>query len=412
MRFYFLTLGTLLVVCLGCAADGQQLVKRNEFVAPPAAQLAAPGPMVGGPGPGVLNAITPAGYSPGGPGMGAPGMGMPMMPPGMMPPMGPVAPPAKSQVRFLGPEGMVIGWQIGPAFAESQLVAPGRYNFAQGATYRLKVNSVPGRDGLEIYPTLTVYPEHPTTASFLAHNSVPLRITDEDLDQVETNNHVTKVVYLPDPRYQELAIAGVEELISTELDPGLDPVAEADRRGTIMAVLRIGNLDLEMPGEGVVQGLGMVGEDGEIQQVAHVDGDAGQFVPPVAIGHIGVGGGPHGVPSAPLVAGGGRPGMPVNMPMYGMPFTGTPIGLPGPTHLPFGRPAGMQNHTVRNLTDVQIGKPVRNMLIDVNHKPGIRMPNPVSHIEYTESHPIYRDGEVAYPANGGYPGNFGAPARR
>lgn len=399
MRFYFLTLGTLLVVCLGCAADGQHVVNRNEFVAPPAAMMAAPGPMVTGPGPGVLGPITQVSHNA--------GMAMPAPGPGMMMPSAPVS-TAKSQVRFLGPEGMVIGWQIGQGFAEAQLVAPGRYNFVQGGTYRLKVNGVPGRDGLEIYPTLTVYPEHPTTASFLDHNSIPLRITDEDLDQVETNNHVTKVVYLPDPRYQELAIAGVEELVSTRLDPGLDPVAEADRRGTIMAVLRIGNLDLEMPGEnGLIEGLGMRDANGEIQQVQHIDGEAGNFVPPVAIGYVG--GGVHGVPTGPLVAGGGAPGQPVGMPVWGMPITGTPIGLPGPTHLPYGRPAGLKSHTVRNLTPYDVGEPVDNLLIDVKHEPGIRMPHPVRHIEYTEKHPLYRDGEVAYPSfgGGGFPGGAG-----
>lgn len=394
MRFYFLTLGTLLVVCLGCAADGQGIVQRNEYVAPPAAQLAAPGPMVAGPGPGVMGPIAQAGYS-AGPAMAAPMASSPMMGAPMM------ASPAmsKSQIRFLGPEGMVIGWQIGSNFAESQLVAPGRYNFTQGGTYRLKINGVPGRAGLEIYPTLSVYPEHPTTASYLAHNSVPLRITDEDLDQVETNNHVTKVVYLPDPRFQELAIAGVEELVSTRLDPGLDPVAEADRRGTIMAVLRIGNKDLEMPGMGVGPALGMTDGESDIEQVQYVDGNAGNFVEPVAIGHVG--GGAHGVPSAPLVAGMGAPGMPVNMPVWGQPTSGTPIGLPGPPHLPFGKPAGLKSHTMRNLTPYDVGKPVDNLLIDVRHNPGIRMPKPVRHIEYEETHPLYRDGEVSYPAHAG-----------
>src|SRR5690606_12389443 len=134
-------------------------------------------------------------------------------------------------------------------FAENQLMAPGRFNFGQAATYRLKLTQIPGREGLVVYPSLHVYPTHPTSAAYLEHNALPLRITDEDLDQVETNNFVTKDIYLPDAKYQELAIAGVEELVSTRLLPGQDPVAEADRRGTIMAVLRMGNMDLEMPGQ-------------------------------------------------------------------------------------------------------------------------------------------------------------------
>ena len=81
----------------------------------------------------------------------------------------------------------------------------------------------------------------------MAHNAVPVELTEEDLDQVQGGNYVTKVIYLPDPKFQELAIAGVETLVSTRLDPGVDPVAEAHRRGAILAVLRIGSVDLEMP---------------------------------------------------------------------------------------------------------------------------------------------------------------------
>ena len=255
MKLYFLALGTLLVVCVGCQIDGQQMVDNNEYVAPPAQQLAHPGPMVDGPGPGV----------------------MPMMAP----------PPARSfqtestQVRFVGPDGMHIGWHAGPGYAENQLFAPSRYNFGQGATFRLKLTNVPGREGLVLYPTLQMYPAHPTTDAYLSHNSVPLELTDEDLDQVESNNFVTKVIYLPDPRYQELAIAGVETLVSTKLDPGVDPVSEAERRGTIMLVLRVGNMDLEMP-------TGAADADADaadIQQIGfwQADGEAGQHVPPAPI---------------------------------------------------------------------------------------------------------------------------------
>ena len=414
MRLYFLALSTVLLVCFGCVSGGPQSAAKTEFVAPPAAQLAAPGPMVAGPGPGVLGPMghpniqqvshlapsCPPGYGgeAGGEGYGAVGTD-------------------KSQVRFLGPEGMVIGWQAGETFAEAQLIAPGRYNFLQGATYRLKLSEFPGREGLVLYPTLMVYPEHPTTTAYLDHNTIPIRLTEEDLAQVETNNFVTKVIYLPDPKFQELAIAGVEELVSTQLDPGLDPIAVAARRGTIMAVLRIGNVDVEMPGQGTPM-VGVDGGEGEIQQVQAIEisGAAGQYVAPQAIStHTGQ---PiYGVPNAQIVAEHGAPGMPVAMPVWGMPHTGSPIGLPGPPHIPYGRPAGLRSHTMRNLTDVQLPGPVNDLLIDVRHEPGIRMPNPVRHIEYTERHPIYRDGQVSYPTNagngvptGGYPAaGYAAP---
>ena len=70
----------------------------------------------------------------------------------------------------------------------------------------------------------------------------------EDFDQViDGGNFVTKVIYLPDPKYQELAVSGVETLVSTRLEPGVDPILEADRRGTILMIVRLGAIDLEMP---------------------------------------------------------------------------------------------------------------------------------------------------------------------
>jgi hypothetical protein len=191
---------------------------RNNL--PPAQMLMEPGPGVGGPGPGIMQTA---------------------------PLVGPVV--RTSQVVFVSPEGMNVQWDVGEpgAFDSEPLIVPGRYNFPQGAIYRLKLSAIPGRPGAELYPTLEIGPPTPRTDAYLAHNAIPVQLTDEDFDQVASGNFVTKVIYLPDPEFQELALAGVETLVSTRLDPGIDPIVEADRRGAIMAVVRVGNKDLEMP---------------------------------------------------------------------------------------------------------------------------------------------------------------------
>ena len=403
MKLYFLALGTVVVVCVGCAMDGHQgpsqssglggpsmvglshdAGSKGEYHAPPAAMMMRPGPMVDGPGPGVLPMM-------GGPGMGGPGGGGGG---------GRTFAPTNTQVRFIGPDGMHVGWQVPNGYAENQLVAPARYNFVQGSTYRLKLSGIPGREGLVLYPTLQVFPSHPNTDAYLSHNSVPMQLTNEDIDQVESNNYVTKVIYLPDARFQELAIANVETLVSTRLDPGVDPIQEADKRGTIMAVMRVGNMDLEMPGQPGGRPLAM-NDGNEIDQVSYqIDGERGEIVPPMSIGPAGSGGGP-GIPNAMMVAGSGYPGSPIsggNMPPWGMPITGTPIGLPGPPHLPLGGPATLQSHTVRNRTRMQLPKTNPHMLIDVEHKPGLSLPEPVNYIKYTEKHPVYRPDELSNPA--------------
>ncbi|QDT64058.1 hypothetical protein [Calycomorphotria hydatis] len=400
MRFYFLALATIVVVCVGCAVDGQQIVpSKNEYVAPPASMLQHPGPMVGGPGPGVLPMLA----QPQGPGMGGP-----MLPPGFG--SGPILPAGAgetSQVRFIGPTGMSVGWQVGPEFAENQLVTPARYNFPQNATYRLKLTNVPAREGLILYPTLELYPAMPQTDAYLSHNSIPIELTVEDIDQVESNNFVTKVIYLPEPRYQELAIAGVETLVSTRLDPGVDPVAEADRRGTIMAVLRVGNADLEM--SFAPQPAGAPVNPVSYQQV-RFDGSEGNFIPPMPIASSAKTAlrvpGPqiNGIPQGP--------GLPARHPVsgvgpvanYGIPRVGTPIGLPGPPHLPYGGPATLKSHTLRNLSKNEVPKGTDHFLADVKHSPGFSLPKPVSYMYYEEDHPVYGQNEVNYPGGMVTPG--------
>ncbi len=380
MKYYFFGLATLVFVVCGCVVDGGQVFPRKDaYHAPPAEMLSHPGPMVAGPGPGVMQMMA--------------------------------APPSSgfvsrtTQVSFIDPVGMQIGWKIEGGYAENQLVSPARYNFRQAATYRLKLSNLPNREGLLAYPTLQIYPTHPTTDPYLSHNSVPIELTDEDLDQIEANNFVTKVIYLPDPKFQELAIAGVETLVSTRLGPGVDPVAEADRRGSIMVVLRMGNMDLEMPaGHGEVPGTAM--RPGAVNQVAYrtLDGKAGQHEPPLPIATTGRG--MLSVPGPMIMGSSGMPGRPAynpvagigGIPAWGMPITGTPIGLPGPPHLPLGAPAGLKSHTMRNLSKNEIPKPVDHMLIDVTHSPGARLPKPVKHIEYSESHPVFRPNEVSHPA--------------
>ncbi len=62
----------------------------------------------------------------------------------------------KSQIYFLDPNGMQIGWQNGAGpngertYLPAQLIVPARYNFNQGFIYRLKITNIPGRGGISL----------------------------------------------------------------------------------------------------------------------------------------------------------------------------------------------------------------------------------------------------------------------
>ncbi len=437
---------------------------------PPASRLMEPGPGVGGPGPGV---ITPPGQYPGGVGMMGAGMGAGMGPGGMSPgamggdcyggvnmPGGMMDPhlqqasfcsggdcygggggacygengngdggngslcgiPGTSQIAFLGEDGVQVSWDVSGncTFDSTPLVVPGRQDFNQGAIYRLKVTGLPQREAIALYPTLEVAPVTPRTDAYLAHAPIPIQFTAEDFDQVVAGNFVTKVVYLPDPEFQELALAGVETLVSTRLNPGEDPIAKADQRGSILAILRMGNKDLEsatrtyggnvIPAQYNDEGYADSGQyiEGEVADGGMYSGDymgegymgqADQYGSYPSDGYVagdcgpgyggafdgGYGNMPQGVPTAGFAPNAVPPHMIANMaPSYGMPITGTPIGLPGPPHIPLGVPAGFQSHTMTNRTRTHLPPPTKRMHISVKQRPGNDYPRPVDKVMVDE----------------------------
>ncbi len=224
-----------------------------------------------------------------------------------------------SQLAFVGPAGANIRWDVVAQgmFDSEPMVCPFRQDFPQSGIYRLKLTDIPGHSGLELYPTIEVAPAMPRTQAFLAHSMIPVNFTEEDIMQVRSGNFVTKVIYLPDPEFQELALAvgTPDTIVSTRLDPGVDPIAEADRRGAILAVIRMGNksIEPEMP----------VGNS----VVADENGNVIQSVSPAPAA-----GAPTGTTPSNYISG-------VTGPAYGQPITKTPHGYPGPVSLPEGERA-------------------------------------------------------------------------
>ena len=340
------------IAALGLAAPsfgGEPAIRHNM---PPAARLAEPGPMVGGPGPGVLTPET----------IPVPGYGAGV-------------PTPTTQILFNQPQSMKISYDVvgDGSFTSDCLIVPGRLEFAQGGIYRLKLTDVSGREGVELYPTVEVGHSNPRTAAYLAHNAISIQFTEEDLDQALSGNFVTKVIYLPDPEFQGEVISGIDTLVSTRLEPGLDPIIEADRRGSILAIVRLGNKDIELTAAVYANGgaPGMMGPGG-------LCGPDGRPIDPMSV-------------PPNMVAG-------VTAPQYGMTYTGTPIGLPGPPHIPLGHPAGLQQHVMKNKTHMHIPDPVDKMKMTVRQQPGYSYPTPPSHIRIHEQniHPGYPSGRPGF----------------
>jgi len=235
-------------------------------------------------------------------GFGGPGNGM----------NGPMFPNQRTQIRFVQPGGMFVHFmdQAG-GFSDAGRQVPNKYPFPQAQVYRVKLDNIPNRGAKSYYPTVEVYPTTEKTVEFLSHSTVPLAFTDEDFEQVNVGNLVVKVIYLPDSQFQDLAAA--EEIVSTKLDAGVDPIQEAKRRGTILLVIRMGNIDLEDKSAPAVNDPAM--------------GGARPMTPPVMPppGPLMPGTGPRssGVPTRPS-AGDAGVRMPGNLPPVNLP----PVNLP------------------------------------------------------------------------------------
>lgn len=321
------------------------------------AMMPPPNAMPGGMPPGMVPPPNPYGiqqasYNPAGPIMPVNNPGMPgipgvpyghTMPPGPLPgsaaalalAQGPRFPAQRTQVRFVRPTGMKVSWFTkgpdgNPAYSNVPIETPGRYNFPQAAIYRLKLSNIETRPGLEVYPTMEVVPTNPKTESFLAHSAVPVEFTAEDFKLIAEGTYVVKVIYLPDPQFQDASSTGTEEILSTRLEPGVDPIQEACRRGSILLVIRMGNVDQEAPNtpplNATTPGAGMVNP--LLQNFGPVrGGPPGSMVPFGGMGMVGPGAPmPPGLMSAP-------PPGPLSPAISSMPMSrptpGTPTSRPG-----------------------------------------------------------------------------------
>ncbi|MDO4586688.1 MAG: hypothetical protein Q4C95_05240 [Planctomycetia bacterium] len=211
-----------------------------------------------------------------------------------------------AQILFQGADGLEINWDTAVlgGFDSEPFFVPGVQNFQMGKIYRLRLTNLPNRPGVVLYPTLEVAPVTPRTSAYLDHNAIPVAFTDNDFDQVvDGQNFVTKVIFLPSPEFQNLAIAGgVDTIVNTQLPAGADPIVEAQNRGAILAIVRIGNKDLSLPPTNPSAAFG-----------AEMSGS---------------------VPQLPISG--------VNVPAYGTPNSITPYGVPGPAVLPAGNNAGVR----------------------------------------------------------------------
>lgn len=155
-------------------------------------------------------------------------------------------PPPPLFVRFNGPPGMQITFYRGRTQGDT-LTVPCTVGMRPGFIYRLQATGAPGQPGLTVFPTVEVrgsliggkirVQDHPATVTLSA----------EDLASVARGSLVTKVVTLERPDSAVPLATSVDAPLEFEAAATDDPLALAERRGTPLLILRLGQRQISEP---------------------------------------------------------------------------------------------------------------------------------------------------------------------
>jgi hypothetical protein len=162
------------------------------------------------------------------------------------------------QVRIASLVGMKVAVQgaSGKFDKSSQVEVPGRLHLGQGKVSRLRLADIPNHPGSVRFPTVEIPMVEATTEPFVSVSTVPIEFIDADFEQVAAGNAITKVVYLVTGKAERKSPDRPGEVVTmASYSCDEDVLVEARRRGAILAVVRMGDIDLGVAGmDRVVQG--------------------------------------------------------------------------------------------------------------------------------------------------------------
>ena len=143
-------------------------------------------------------------------------------------------------VKFAGPKGVKFALAQNGTFsqADESLMA----GMLIGSVYRFQVTEIAGAEGLELYPTVELIDRTYPPAGLATLYPIPIVLDESDLEAAIDGRLVTRVIYLEDPQ-TALALPGTPT-DSRVMDIAFDQetLAEADRLGRPVAIVRIGSV--------------------------------------------------------------------------------------------------------------------------------------------------------------------------
>lgn len=110
---------------------------------------------------------------------------------------------------------------------------------AVGQLYRMKIAGLEGLPGVELYPTVEVLDRTHPPPGREAEFAVPIRLTNEEIDQALSGRLVTKVVYVEHPQVAS-PFPTEDGMVLETLTPDVNLLRAADLRGRPLAIVRLG----------------------------------------------------------------------------------------------------------------------------------------------------------------------------
>ena len=142
-------------------------------------------------------------------------------------------------VEIKAPSGVSISLATANQFDAPQ-ATPRRVGCLIGSVYRLRVTNIPRSEGLEVFPSIEVIDRLYAPPDQSVRFSIPVELTQEDLELALNGRFVTRVIYLEDPRNALPVRESAAGQTWFDIGPGRDPLAVADGLGRPVAILRMG----------------------------------------------------------------------------------------------------------------------------------------------------------------------------
>ncbi|HTU93008.1 MAG TPA: DUF11 domain-containing protein [Gemmataceae bacterium] len=142
-------------------------------------------------------------------------------------------------VRFLGEPGLRVTFYQGQHARSFD--APVAVGMRPGYAYRMRLSNLPAHAGVSIFPTLEVRGSLKLSPKLNSANyPAPVVLTENDIDSVLAGNLICKAIYLENPDRAYPATVPPAMPMELSLPPGSDLLTEAQDRGRLMILVRMG----------------------------------------------------------------------------------------------------------------------------------------------------------------------------